>query len=165
MTPENIQIVKESAAVLGENAEALTRLFYQRLFEGDPQVKAYFNEANQHKGEQQQALAGAVVAYAINIEDPSVLGSAVELIAHKHVSLGIQPDHYPIVGKHLLGAIKELLGDQATDELINAWAEAYATTLVTCSAVSFLPLAFAFVIRSSKTAQRSASTVNPIDSG
>ena len=125
MTPENIQIVKESAAVLGENAEALTRLFYQRLFEGDPQVKAYFNEANQHKGEQQQALAGAVVAYAINIEDPSVLGSAVELIAHKHVSLGIQPDHYPIVGKHLLGAIKELLGDQATDQLINAWAEAY----------------------------------------
>ena len=125
MTPENIQIVKESAAVLGKNAEALTRLFYQRLFEGDPQVKAYFNEANQHKGEQQQALAGAVVAYATNIEDPSVLGSAVELIAHKHVSLGIQPDHYPIVGKHLLGAIKELLGDQATDELINAWAEAY----------------------------------------
>ena len=125
MTPENIQIVKESAAVLGENAEALTRLFYQRMFEGDPQVKAYFNEANQHKGEQQQALAGAVVAYATNIEDPSVLGSAVELIAHKHVSLGIQPDHYPIVGKHLLGAIKELLGDLATDKLINAWAEAY----------------------------------------
>lgn len=125
MTPEAIQIVKESAAILGENAEALTRLFYQRMFEGDPQVKEYFNEANQHKGEQQQALAGAIVAYATHIETPSALGPAVELIAHKHVSLGIQPDHYPIVGKHLLGAIGELLGDLATDELINAWAEAY----------------------------------------
>ena len=46
-------------------------------------------------------------------------------IAHKHVSLGILPEHYPIVGKYLLGAIKEVLGDAATDEIIEAWAQAY----------------------------------------
>ncbi|NQD64688.1 nitric oxide dioxygenase, partial [Bacillus haikouensis] len=33
--------------------------------------------------------------------------------------------HYPIVGEHLLGAIKEVLGDAATDEIIQAWADAY----------------------------------------
>src|SRR5690606_1344996 len=50
---------------------------------------------------------------------------AVVQIANKHVSLGIKPEHYPIVGEYLLKAIKEVLGDAATDDIINAWAEAY----------------------------------------
>jgi nitric oxide dioxygenase len=54
-----------------------------------------------------------------------VLGGAVELIAQKHASLMIKPEHYPIVGENLLASIREVLGDGATDEIINAWAEAY----------------------------------------
>ncbi|RKJ28237.1 nitric oxide dioxygenase, partial [Butyricicoccus sp. 1XD8-22] len=46
-------------------------------------------------------------------------------IAHKHRGLGILPEHYPIVGENLLRAIKEVLGDAATDEIIDAWANAY----------------------------------------
>ena len=37
----------------------------------------------------------------------------------------IKPEHYPIVGENLLASIKEVLGDGATDDVINAWAEAY----------------------------------------
>ncbi len=47
------------------------------------------------------------------------------MIAQKHCSLGIQADHYPIVGKHLLAAIQDVLGDAATDEVSTAWANAY----------------------------------------
>jgi nitric oxide dioxygenase len=54
-----------------------------------------------------------------------VLASALELIAHKHVSLRVLPEHYPIVGKHLLASIEEVLGDAATKEIIDAWAAAY----------------------------------------
>ena len=126
MTPETIEMVKQSAAVLGPQAEALTRLFYLRMFEANPEVEPFFNPAHQGQGTQQKALAGAIVAYATHIEDLSALGPAVELIAHKHVSLGIRPEHYPIVGKHLLAAIRELLGPElATDALIDAWAAAY----------------------------------------
>ena len=46
-------------------------------------------------------------------------------IAHKHRSLGVLPEHYPIVGQHLLGAIKEVLGDAATDDILDAWGKAY----------------------------------------
>lgn len=52
-------------------------------------------------GAQAQALAGAVLAYAENIEDPSVLLPVVELIAHKHVSLNIKAPDYGIVGENL----------------------------------------------------------------
>jgi nitric oxide dioxygenase len=108
-----------------EHGESLTRHFYQRMFDEDPGVKAFFNPAHQHSGTQQRALAAAICAYAQHIENPGELASAVALIAHKHASLQILPAHYPIVGKHLLASIREVLGEAATDDVINAWAEAY----------------------------------------
>ena len=50
---------------------------------------------------------------------------AVERIAQKHVGLHIQAHHYPHVATALLAAIKEVLGDAATDEILNAWGEAF----------------------------------------
>jgi nitric oxide dioxygenase len=50
---------------------------------------------------------------------------AVKKIAYKHRGFGVLPEHYPIVGENLLQAIEDVLGDTATDEIINAWAEAY----------------------------------------
>jgi nitric oxide dioxygenase len=52
---------------------------------------------------QQQSLASAVFAYAANIGNPGALGPVVKRIVHKHVSVGIRAEHYPIVGHHLLG--------------------------------------------------------------
>ncbi len=133
MLSENtIQLVKATAPVVAEHAEAITRRFYQLMFTGDPQVKAYFNQAHQHAGTQQRALAGAICAYAANIDNLGALGPAVELIAQKHCSLGIEAEHYPIVGKHLLVAIKDVLGDAATDEIIAAWGEAYGLLAQVC---------------------------------
>lgn len=120
-----IQIVKATAPVVAVNAEAITRRFYSLMFEGNPEVKAFFNQSHQQSGGQPRALAGAIVAYASNIDNLGALGPAVELIAQKHCALMIKPEHYPIVGKHLLVAIKDVLGDAITDEIIAAWAEAY----------------------------------------
>ncbi len=125
LTPETIETVKATAPVVAEHAEAITRRFYIRMFTGNPEVQSYFNQAHQHSGGQQRALADAICAYAANIDNLGALGTAVELIAQKHCSLNIQPQHYPIVGKHLLAAIKDVLGDAATEEIIGAWAEAY----------------------------------------
>jgi nitric oxide dioxygenase len=92
-----------------------------------------FNMGNQASGVQQQSLASAVFAYAANIDNAAALGPVVSRIVHKHASVGIKAEHYPIVGRHLLGAISEVLGDAATPALISAWDEAYselATALI-----------------------------------
>ena len=125
ISEQTIQIVKATASVVAAHAEAITRRFYTLMFAGDPVTKAYFNPAHQQAGDQQRALAGAICAYAANIDNLTALGPAVELIAQKHCSLGILPEHYPIVGKHLLVAIKDVLGDAASEEVIAAWGEAY----------------------------------------
>src|SRR5262245_45145474 len=125
ISEETIQIVKATAPVVAAHAEAITRRFYTLMFAGDPVTRAYFNPAHQQAGDQQRALAGAICAYAANIDNLAALGPAVELIAQKHCSLGILPEHYPIVGKHLLVAIKDVLGEAASNEVIAAWGEAY----------------------------------------
>jgi len=80
---------------------------------------------HQKKGEQPRVLANAIFQYACHIDKLELLGGAVESIAQKHSSLSISAEMYPIVGENLLAAIKEVLGDAATPEIINAWAEAY----------------------------------------
>jgi nitric oxide dioxygenase len=122
---KTIAIVKSTAPVLAEHGETLTRHFYKRMFSHNPEVAPFFNPAHQTAGKQQRALAGAITAYAANIDNLEVLGGAVELIAQKHASLMIKPEHYPIVGENLLASIREVLGEAATDDIINAWAAAY----------------------------------------
>lgn len=125
LTQAQLDVIKATVPVLDAGGEALTRHFYERMFRENPEVQSFFNPAHQKTGGQQRALAAAICAYAKHIENPGVLASAVELIAHKHASLGIQAQHYPIVGSNLLSSIKEVLGDAATPDVIDAWAAAY----------------------------------------
>lgn len=118
-------IIAATLPAVREHAGTITAVFYPLMFERYPAVKAYFNEAHQRQGTQPQALANAVVAYAGNLDRLELLGDAVSLIVQKHVSLNIQPEHYPIVGECLLAAIKEVLGDAASDAVLGAWGEAY----------------------------------------
>ena len=125
LTQRTKDIVKATAPVLAEHGYPIIQRFYKRLFEAHPELKNTFNMAHQEQGQQQQALARAVYAYAENIDDPSSLSAVLQNIANKHASLDVRPEQYPIVGEHLLGAIKDVLGDAATDEIISAWAQAY----------------------------------------
>ena len=125
LTPRQIELIKATVPVLREHGVALTSHFYKRMLNGNPELKNVFNQSHQALGRQQKALAGAVLAYAENIENPGVLIGAVKHIAAKHCTVGIRAEHYPIVGKHLLASIREVLGEAATDELIDAWAAAY----------------------------------------
>lgn len=117
--------IDASVPVLRQHGLAITTLFYKNMFESHPELMNLFNMGNQANGSQQQSLAAAVFAYAANIDNSEALKPVIERIVHKHVSVGIKPEHYPIVGKHLMDAIKAVLGDAATPELIAAWEEAY----------------------------------------
>ena len=83
ISEKTIGIVKATAPVVAVHAEAITRRFYTLMFTGDPVTKLYFNPAHQQAGDQQRALAGAICAYAANIDNLAALGPAVELIAQK----------------------------------------------------------------------------------
>lgn len=125
MNANQKELIKATVPVLKSNGNALISYFYQRMLTHNPELKNIFNMANQASGKQQDALTGAVLAYAENIENPTVLINTLKSIGNKHVSLNIAPEQYDIVGNHLIGSIKEVLGDLATTELIEAWTCAY----------------------------------------
>ena len=117
--------IDASVPVLRQHGVAITTTFYRNMFAQHPELTKLFNMGNQANGAQQQSLASAVFAYAANIGDPGALAPVIERIVHKHVSVGIREEHYPIVGRHLLGAIASTLGEAATPPLLAAWDEAY----------------------------------------
>jgi nitric oxide dioxygenase len=128
-------VVRATAAVVAQHAEQITARFYPRMFDEHPQLLRVFNQGNQATGEQSRALAASVVAYAVQLIDPTApsFHHVMQRIAHKHVSLGIRPEQYTIVGHHLLAAVGEVLGDAVTPEVAEAWSEVYwlfATQLV-----------------------------------
>lgn len=122
---ETRDIIKATVPVLREHGEKISTRFYQLLFENHPELKNIFNQTNQRKGVQQKALAGTVYAAAANIDNLEAIIPKLKSISHKHTSLNIKPEHYPIVGKYLLLGIKDVLGDAATDDIIIAWEKAY----------------------------------------
>jgi nitric oxide dioxygenase len=125
LNEKTIATIKSTVPVLEIYGTAITKRFYQLMFTGHPELLNIFNHANQKQGRQQTALANAVYAAALHIDKLESILPAVKQIAHKHRSLGIKAEHYPIVGQYLLAAIKDVLGDAATDEIIAAWADAY----------------------------------------
>lgn len=124
LSPQTIAIVKATAPVLVQHGVAITTRMYERLFV-DPQVKALFDQAAQESGEQPKRLAAAIVAFAQNVDNLPALAGAIERMAERHVETNVKPEHYPKVAEALLPAIRDVLGDAATDEVLNAWGEAY----------------------------------------
>ena len=125
LSNKTIEIVKATAPLVGAHAVEITATFYPILFRDYPEVKSMFNQSHQRDGGQPKALAAAVVAYAMNIDNLGALGGAVESMAERHSSLNIRPEHYPMVGSSLIKAIGQVLGQAATPEVVAAWTEAY----------------------------------------
>lgn len=90
-----------------------------------PELNNTFNSTSQATGHQAKALAGALYAYAANIDNLAALGPMLELVCQKHASLHITPPQYATVGKYLLEAMQEILGDAFTPAIHGAWGAAY----------------------------------------
>ena len=125
LTDSQRDIVRATVPVLRTHGENISRVFYASMFETHPELYDIFNPVNQINGRQQRSLAGSVLAYAANIDRLDMIGGMVDRITHKHGVLEVQEAHYAIVGFHLLGAIKSVLGEAATPAILDAWEAAY----------------------------------------
>jgi nitric oxide dioxygenase len=124
MTPDQIKLVQESFAKVAPISETAAVLFYDRLFEIAPQVKAMFPADMKEQRKKLMATLAVVVNGLGNLE--SILPAASAL-ATRHVSYGAKKEHYPVVGAALLWTLEKGLGDAWTPELAEAWTTAYGT--------------------------------------
>ena len=127
LSPSSHAVVSATAPVVAEHADEITARFYSNMFTAHPELLQLFNQGNQATGEQSKALAGAVVAYAVELIDPNApsFGHVMRRIAYKHMSLGVRAEDYIAVAHYLLEAVAQILGDAVTPEVASAWEEVY----------------------------------------
>jgi len=124
MTPDQVRLVQQSFSKVAPIADQAAMIFYDRLFEVAPTVKALFPADLTEQRKKLMAMLAAVVNGLSNIE--SILPAASAL-ATRHVTYGAKAEHYPVVGGALLWTLQKGLGEAWTPEVAAAWTAAYGT--------------------------------------
>jgi hemoglobin-like flavoprotein len=124
VTPDQIKLVQDSFSKVAPISEQAAVLFYGRLFEVAPAVRAMFPDDMTEQRKKLMATLAVVVNGLTKLE--AVLPAASAL-AKRHVGYGAKPEHYPIVGGALLWTLEKGLGDAWTPETASAWTAAYGT--------------------------------------
>ncbi|WP_328300748.1 FAD-binding oxidoreductase [Streptomyces sp. NBC_00435] len=128
LSEKSTATVRATLPAVGAAIGDITELFYGKLFAAHPElIRDLFNRGNQNAGLQKQALAGSIAAFATHLVAHPDTRPDVMLgrIAHKHASLGVTREQYPVVHKYLFEAIVEILGEAVTPEVAEAWDEVY----------------------------------------
>ncbi len=125
LTEQEKDIIKQTVPLLKEKGTEITSTFYPKMFKAHPELLNMFNQTNQKRGMQSSALAQAVMAAAVNIDNLSIIKPVIMPVAYKHCALQVYAEHYPIVGENLLKAIQDVTGLEEDDPVIQAWEKAY----------------------------------------
>lgn len=133
LTTTEIKYLQSLAPVVKEHGITVTSTMYQYMFKTFPEVRSYFNMTNQKTGRQPKVLAFSLYQYVLHLNDLTPISGFVNQIVLKHCGLGIKPDQYPVVGKSLIHAFKEVLGPAADNHFVEVFTKAYgnlAQTLI-----------------------------------
>ena len=118
-----VELLEQSFAVVAPKADQLVDTFYRNLFNDFPAVKPLFEKAEM--AEQKKKLFAALKLVVENLRRPEVLVPALESMGSRHVDYGAEEAHYPAVGSTLIKSLAETAGDAWTEEMTQAWTEAY----------------------------------------
>jgi hemoglobin-like flavoprotein len=124
MTPDQVQLVQQSFSKVAPIADQAAVLFYDRLFEVAPQVKAMFPA---DLTEQRKKLMATLAVVVNGLGNLQAVLPAASALAKRHVTYGAKPEHYPVVGSALLWTLEKGLSDAWTPEVADAWTTAYGT--------------------------------------
>jgi nitric oxide dioxygenase len=128
LSEKSASVVRATLPVVGAAIGEITPIFYDRMFQAHPDLlDNLFNRGNQAQGDQPQALAGSIAAYATMLVSDTHhdADEILNRVANKHAALGVVSDQYPIVHEHLFAAIVQVLGDAVTADVAAAWDELY----------------------------------------
>jgi hemoglobin-like flavoprotein len=122
MTPDQIDDIRRSFALVAEDADRLARAFYRNLFDVAPGVRPLFPT---DLSEQRTKLLRELSRIVAGASDPDRLVARLRKLGERHVDYGAEPAHYPVVGAVLLDTLAEILGDDFTGDVRDAWSAAY----------------------------------------
>ncbi|MCB8946335.1 MAG: hemin receptor [Ardenticatenaceae bacterium] len=138
MTPQQINLVQETFAMVLPIANQAAALFYDRLFTLDPSLRPLFRGSMDTQG---QKLMSTLALAVKGLRQPDKIIPAVQHLGRKHVGYGVQPQHYATVGEALLWTLAQGLGEAFTAEVEEAWTAVYTlvATVMQEAATELIP--------------------------
>jgi hemoglobin-like flavoprotein len=134
MTTHQVQLVQTSWEKVVPIADSAAALFYQRLFELDPELKGLFKTDIQQQGKKLMQMITVAVR---GLSDLEKLVPAVQDLGRRHVGYGVRSKDYESVGAALLWTLEQGLGGDFTPEVKASWVAVYgllAGTMQTAAA-------------------------------
>lgn len=128
MTPDQIDLVQDSFKSVVPIKVLAARIFYDRLFELDPDLEQMFTG---DMAEQGQKLMSALATVVGGLKSWERVEPVVRELGQRHVGYGVKSEHYETVGAALLWTLEQGLGDAFTDEVKSAWTSAYEAIAAT----------------------------------
>lgn len=128
MNQKQIELVQSSFAEVLPIAEPAAALFYDRLFELDPSLRAMFRGDMKKQGKMLMDMIALVV---VNLRNLDRIVPGVRALGARHAGYGVQDEHYDTVGEALLWTLGQGLGEAFTDDVRDAWATAYTVLATT----------------------------------
>ena len=122
ITPRQIMLVQESFAKVAPISEQAAEIFYSRLFEYDPTLRPMFKKGIKVQG---RMLMSALTMAVDSLTNVNGLVPELEKMADRHLTYGVKPEHYTLVGNALLYTLKQGLGEDFTKEVRQAWVDTF----------------------------------------
>lgn len=123
MTEDEIVMVRESWTRLAPTAEAVAHRFYDLLFEADPALAHAFSGTDMKA--QKLRLAGAISLSVDNLDQPEVLGHALQDLGARHAGYAVAERDFQMVGQTLLTTLAIELDEIWSEAHGNAWLSAW----------------------------------------
>ena len=123
MTKQQIESIKASWQFVATLDDTIVgELFYTRLLEVNPELKALFKSPRPEQSRKLVAMIGYIVVKLDKLDD---LAEDIQRLAQRHVHYGVQEKHYEVVGAALVWTLKKGLGEYWNTELEEAWINCY----------------------------------------
>ena len=123
MTSAQTLLVQETFSAVEPIADEAAEMFYNRLFEIDPELRNLFPE---DLSEQRQKLMSTLKVVVSGLNAPDRIIPAVQVLGQRHKEYGVADAHYDTVAQALLWALEQGLGEKFTDEVSDAWVAVYS---------------------------------------
>ena len=121
MDARTVELLESSFKLLAPRGPELVDRFYAHLFAENPQVRPMFPK---DMVEQKQKLLASIQLVISNLRKPDALHEPLTELGRRHLHLGTQPDHYPIVRDTLIGVMRDMAGEAWTQDFEHVWTDA-----------------------------------------
>jgi hemoglobin-like flavoprotein len=123
----NVQLLRDSFAIVTAREPQIAHRFYQILFDRYPEARGLFRRHSPER--QEQMLTEALVALMAHLEDEQWLTTVLPGLGAKHAGYGVRDEMYAWVGECLLATLIEVAGTDWTADLATAWFDAYGAVM------------------------------------